>query len=256
MKKELTYLLMLVVLAGLTFWLDPDFFYASQQKQTDRRAANDYVLAVSWQPAFCERLPNKPECRSQHQNRFDASNFTLHGLWPQPKGTSYCNLPENIVTIDKTGRWHELPKLDLSETLRKELSEKMPGYRSHLHRHEWYKHGSCMPGYSPEDYFTISLKLLDSINESEFANLFRGNKGRKLFFRDMNFEFVQAFGVNAQQKLVVDCYRDDGRRIFQEFKLSLSGLVSINSDLSELLAKSKSLGSSCPSGLVDRVGLQ
>ena len=42
-----------------------------------------YVLAVNWQLAFCETRSRLPECRSQTEDRFDASHFTLHGLWPQ-----------------------------------------------------------------------------------------------------------------------------------------------------------------------------
>jgi len=49
----------------------------------------EYVLAVSWQPAFCETRPRLPECRSQTADRFDATNFTLHGLWPRPRSRAY-----------------------------------------------------------------------------------------------------------------------------------------------------------------------
>src|SRR5438552_1569673 len=44
----------------------------------------EYVFALSWQSAFCETKSNKTECRAQNPNEFDATNFTLHGLWPQP----------------------------------------------------------------------------------------------------------------------------------------------------------------------------
>jgi ribonuclease T2 len=37
----------------------------------------EHVLAVSWQPAFCETRPRLPECRSQTADRFDASNFRI-----------------------------------------------------------------------------------------------------------------------------------------------------------------------------------
>src|SRR3546814_1497468 len=46
-------------------------------------AADFFVLAVSWQPAFCETRPAKPECVTQDEDRFDASHFALHGLWPR-----------------------------------------------------------------------------------------------------------------------------------------------------------------------------
>src|SRR5258706_166452 len=50
----------------------------------------DAVFAVSWQPAFCETKPNKPECLSMTSDRFDATHLTLHGLWPQ--GADYCGI--------------------------------------------------------------------------------------------------------------------------------------------------------------------
>ena len=51
-----------------------------------------YVLALSWQPAFCEGRPDKSECRTQTQNRFDANNFVLHGLWPNQRMTLSISL--------------------------------------------------------------------------------------------------------------------------------------------------------------------
>ena len=43
---------------------------------------DDYVLAASWQPSFCETKPDKDECESQTGDRFDATHFAIHGLWP------------------------------------------------------------------------------------------------------------------------------------------------------------------------------
>ena len=51
-----------------------------------------YLLALSWQPSFCETKPSKPECESQTPQRFDATNLVLHGLWPQPRANVYCNV--------------------------------------------------------------------------------------------------------------------------------------------------------------------
>ena len=38
-----------------------------------------YVLALSWQPAFCETNQKRPECRWQTGQRHDASYLSLHG---------------------------------------------------------------------------------------------------------------------------------------------------------------------------------
>src|SRR3546814_10932851 len=59
-------------------------------------AADFFVLAVSWQPAFCETRPAKPECVTQDEDRFDASHFALHGLWPQPRGNVYCGVEPGL----------------------------------------------------------------------------------------------------------------------------------------------------------------
>ena len=77
---------------------------ASAQERTQ------FVLAISWQPAFCETRPEKPECDSQTPDRFDAANFALHGLWPQPRSRDYCGVDEATVRTDEDGDWHELPE--------------------------------------------------------------------------------------------------------------------------------------------------
>ena len=82
------------------------------------------VLAVSWQPAFCERHPSKRECKTQAPDRFDANHFALHGLWPDGV---YCGVSDEIMGKDKTNKWDQLPPLALSQTLRRELLKKMPG---------------------------------------------------------------------------------------------------------------------------------
>lgn len=219
-------------------------------------ANQDYLLAVSWQPAFCEQRPNKVECRSQRAGRFDTNNFSLHGLWPQPRNKTYCDVSVGKISTDKSGRWNKLPKLDLSEEMRNELERKMPGYRSYLHRHEWFKHGTCMPGFSPESYFRVSLDLLDQLNASAVRALAADSINANLGFRDFAYAFGRAFGKDTQSRFILDCYRDDGRRIIHELKLSISGDLSKITDLATLITSGESVGKSCPGGIVDPVGLQ
>jgi ribonuclease T2 len=126
----------------------------------------EHVLAVSWQPAFCETRPRLPECRSQTADRFDASNFALHGLWPQPRSQAYCGVDERTVAQDKRRRWRDLPWERLDDDLWSRLRQAMPGTRSGLHKHEWIKHGTCYDGAGAAEYFEDSLKLLDALNRS------------------------------------------------------------------------------------------
>ena len=105
-----------------------------------------YVLAVNWQLAFCETRSRLPECRSQTEDRFDASHFTLHGLWPQPRSKAYCGVAKTDIAKDKKRRWRDLPWDRLDQTTWKRLQRLMPGTRSGLHKHEWIKHGTCYDG--------------------------------------------------------------------------------------------------------------
>src|SRR6202008_1275559 len=43
------------------------------------------VLALSWEPSFCESHAAKPECAGETAESFEAAHFALHGLWPQPR---------------------------------------------------------------------------------------------------------------------------------------------------------------------------
>ena len=113
-----------------------------EERDSDPTRA-EYVLSVSWQPAFCETKRDKAECATQTPNRFDATHFTLHGLWPQPRRNAYCDVPPEMSLADKDGDWDRLPEPKLSDATRQRLAQVMPGTQSNLERHEWIKHGTC-----------------------------------------------------------------------------------------------------------------
>ena len=87
-----------------------------------------YVLAVNWQLAFCETRSRLPECRSQTEDRFDASHFTLHGLWPQPRSKAYCGVAKTDIAKDKKRRWRDLPWDRLDQTTWKLAATAHAGY--------------------------------------------------------------------------------------------------------------------------------
>jgi len=64
----------------------------AQTTQASKGAINKpVVLALSWTAAFCETKPNKRECKNQTNKRYDAVNFALHGLWPEPLDCTNTN---------------------------------------------------------------------------------------------------------------------------------------------------------------------
>ncbi len=214
-----------------------------------------YVLALSWQPAFCESSPNRPECRWQTANRYDANYLSLHGLWPQPSSLAYCNVPAALRAAAEGGRWKDIPDLDLTLSTRADLDTMMPGSKSMLERHEWAKHGSCYPG-TADAYFSDTFRLMKEINQSPVADIFLRNIGRTVTAADIRAAFDQAFGQGAGNRVRVTCRDDGDRRLISEITLGLKGDIPSGSGLSELLLAGSPTDPGCPAGLVDPVGTQ
>lgn len=247
-------IILIAVLAALWFNLNEDWTEKEPERSGGpaRPKIEQFVLALSWQPAFCEKKPNKPECRSQRKGRFDTGNFSLHGLWPQPQDNIYCD-----PKFPSSGRWSQLPRLNLSDDLRQELSIKMPGYRSYLHRHEWVKHGTCAAGITPQRYYEVSLKLLDAINGSLLRDYFADRIGGEVSVQQARKLMNRSFGEGAGERLGFDCARDNRRTLVAEIRLSLAfdPNAAGQSPSEQIMAGSVAKGG-CRSGIVDPAGLQ
>ncbi len=217
-----------------------------------------YILAISWQPGFCETRPSKPECQSQTETRFDANHFTLHGLWPQPRKNIYCFVAPGEVAKDKNKNWRDLQMLSLDNDTRTELDMVMPGTRSFLHRHEWIKHGTCYNGETPEVYYRDSLILMRKINDdnSSFRNLFADNIGKEITSTQIVNAFEDTFGDGTGSKIKIACKRDGNRLLITEITIGLQGNLSEISMDEALLAAPDANNIGCSEGVVDPVGLQ
>lgn len=191
-----------------------------------------YVLALSWQPAFCETRSQKPECRSQDNGRFDATNFVLHGLWPNQKNDpshsfAYCEQSSAIINTDKDGDWCDLPNLPLSATVENDLKIYMPGAESCLDHHEWYKHGTCA-GMSADAYFALSNGLVASFAQTDFNQYVASQIGSEVSRSDLLNRFEDEFGSGHDDYLSLRCNEVDGISMLSEIRLAL------NKDLAEL----------------------
>lgn len=215
-----------------------------------------YVLSVSWQPAFCEGKPGKPECQTETAERFDATHFTLHGLWPQPGSNIYCDVSSNLRLADKNGAWEELPAVKLSEATSQKLSEVMPGTQSKLERHEWIKHGTCFHADSSDEYFSRAIALMEQLNSSKARDLFASNIGAEISGKAIRDAFDDSFGDGAGDRVRIACQRDGSRNLIVELTIGLVGEVGDQPSLSELIAASDPTDPGCPAGIVDAVGRQ
>ena len=243
------------------------------RSELDRRSERA-VLAITWQPAFCETRPRVPECRSQRPGRADVTQFSLHGLWPQAQRgrgrgrgrENYCGVDPRTVRAGRSG-WRNLPRLGLDRDVERRLAVAMPGVRSYLHRHEWFKHGTCY-GPTPDGYFRDALALLDEVNASPVRALFARNIGRRLETAAIRDAFDRAFGPGAGRRVRVQCRRDGNRQVIVELLLHLQGTIGTKTGqagrrtngptngLGGLLRAARPVRADCPGGIVDAVGLQ
>jgi len=216
-----------------------------------------YVLALSWQPAFCETRPDKTECVSGDKNGFGARNFVLHGLWPSVRKNSgdkyeYCNVSEKGMRRN----WCDLPALKLSEAVRNRLSTFMPGSASCLQRHEWYKHGICS-GLSADEYYALADKLVRMVSETKFSKFISANIGRYVRRNAVLKAFEKEFGKGSSSFLELKCKSANRIKFLTEVRIYLQKDLSESDRLKDLLPEYKiRVRGGCPRKFkIDKAGL-
>ncbi|WP_082367034.1 ribonuclease T2 [Ensifer adhaerens] len=246
---------MTIVAMALAMLLAPSSFALAQEK-VDAAAENasgrtEYVLAVSWQPGFCETRPQRKECASQTAERFDATNLSLHGLWPLRK--SYCGVAADVRSQDRKGDWLDLPKLAMADDTAARLQVAMPGVQSGLDRHQWLRSGTCQGG-TVDDYFAVQLRMLDELNRSAVGALFRGRIGSELDEKAIKQAFDQSFGTGAGDRVRMRCQTVAGRSVITGLTIGLTGDVSGKSSLAPLIQAAGPTEFKCAKGIADAAG--
>jgi ribonuclease T2 len=209
-----------------------------------------YVLAVSWEPAFCSAMKNKAECKAETAASYEASHFSLHGLWPQPRRNVFCGVDRATAALDDQHQWESLPEPKLSVETKAALDKVMPGTQSVLERHEWIKHGTCYPGGVAETYFKDEIRLITNINASAVQSFMAANIGKTIQTKDLRAKFDEAYGAGAGDRVRVSCSKDG---LISELTIGLKGDISAGTKLADLIAASEKTDAGCPSGLVAAV---
>ncbi len=231
----------------------------SQPAPRTTASPDTYMLAASWQPGFCETQPNKRECRTQTERRFDAKRFALHGLWPQPRGREYCvGVTEEMRRNDRPATWQDLPEVKLAPATRAELDKVMPGTASALDRHEWLVHGTCS-NFDMETYFSHSLALMSELNASPLADFMASHIDKTVTPAEIRAAADKAFGKGAGTRISVECKteQDGSRKVLTELQIALDGALGTDT-LSELILAARPQDANsgqCPRVVIDRAGL-
>ena len=221
--------------------------------------SSENLLVLSWQPAFCETRPGRAECRELNRGglRGAAGRFSLHGLWPQPRQTAYCAVPDALVGLDEAGDWDTLPPVEVDPQTRRALDVAMPGAASGLDRHEWVKHGTCFGDLGGADgYFDDMLQLLKEVNASGVGRFFAEQTGGYVRSSDIRAAFEDAFGRGAGARVTVDCVEDGRRTLIGELRITLRGVIGPETPLRDLILAADPVPLGCGGGLLDEPGLQ
>lgn len=205
---------------------------------------DSFVLAVSWQPGFCEykagsAAQDKPECVAMAQGDLVVHNLTLHGLWPNRKscGTQYGNcrstpLKLSAATIERVRPW-------------------MPNfyYGTEFGSYEWKKHGSCQTALDDDAYFRKAVAAVELLNDSEVGRTVRRSVGRSFQRQDLiaAFESIQPQAGNSVTLLC------SGRQLY-EMRVKLPRDFRVDKGLKGLIGKRpQPMGQrhECPDGPIE-----
>ncbi len=214
---------------------------------------DSYVFAVSWQPAFCEKMgDSKPECKVTDPKSFQASNFTLHGLWPNKKscGTNYgfCGEQKKVK-----GPFCNYPPLSMELLTWDGLEMVMPSAAagSCLQRHEWYKHGTCQDK-NTNDYYEEAIDFVKQFNSGKVKELIDNSIGESVLATEFYEAVDKTFGKDAHKRMQIICYKD----MLIDIYINLPKDLSTSDKLGDLiLSADEKFRNSCGDKfIIDKIG--
>jgi ribonuclease T2 len=185
---------------------------------------DSYVLAITWQPGFCEHVKyngRKPECDAMNGGELDAKTLSLHGLWPNKKecGTQYGSCSGQTFEVSK-------------ETIEK-VAPWMPNFRYErtFGAYEWNKHGKCQ-ALSPDAYFIKAVSAVKVVNDSEVGKIVLGNVGKTFRVSDFFDRVKTRYGDKVANSITLVCTQ---RKYLQEIRVSLPLEFSTDGELPQMV---------------------
>jgi ribonuclease T2 len=158
---------------------------------------DSYVLAITWQPGFCEHFPyqgKKPECDAIHKGDLVVTNLTLHGLWPNKKecGIRYGSCPGVALklapdTVSYIAKW-------------------MPNfmYETKFGTYEWEKHGVCQ-SRDADTYFKTAVAAVEEVNNSSVGKFILARVGKSFQAAEFFAEVKKDYGDHVARNIMLSC---------------------------------------------------
>jgi ribonuclease T2 len=226
-------LLSLTLMTGSTVWAQSHQGSAASHKGGGAACritneADSYVFAVGWQPAFCESKHDKPECQIADPKVYQATHFTLHGLWPNKTscGANYgfCG---SVKASPKS--FCEYPAITLSQTVHDKLTEVMPSVSSGscLERHEWFKHGTCQSG-TTDQYYNQAVDFVHQFNEGGISKFMSEHIGQQVSLKEFLAVLNESLGKGASDHAKLGCKNGSLVDIYLNLPANLQPGASLN----------------------------
>ncbi|SMC20229.1 ribonuclease I [Andreprevotia lacus DSM 23236] len=205
-----------------------------------------YVLALSWQPAFCQQQlqkkdgPLPAECRKDPAYADARQYLTVHGLWPDLPA-SLAGKMQDADYYQKLARWYRFgcaaqplafaavdaankcPKkpLQFDGELAQALAVDMPGaMASCLADYEYQKHGVCFE-FEPASYFRTMSNLLRQFRDSGWGKLIGSRYGMAVRKDDLLAAMGQSFGFQARNAVRLLCNGKPGEQVLAEVQIPI-----------------------------------
>ncbi|MGV7206221.1 ribonuclease T2 family protein [Oxalobacteraceae bacterium A2-2] len=218
---------------------------AADEKGKSCSVANQqdsYVLAVTWQPGFCEHARydgKKPECEAVNSGKLQVKTLSLHGLWPNKKecGISYGNCKG--------------PDLNLRPETVEKLAPWMPNffYERSFGNYEWKKHGTCQ-ALPQDDYFLKAVDAVRVVNDSEVGKLVLSHTGKSINVDEFFSRVKARYGDTVAGSITLVCTQ---RKYLQEIRVSLPLNFSTSGELTQLVAGGSGQASPRQLGCADEI---
>ncbi|MFZ6770220.1 ribonuclease T2 family protein [Undibacterium sp. Di26W] len=193
---------------------------------------DSYVLAITWQPGFCEHFPykgKKPECDAIHNGELVVSNLTLHGLWPNKKecGINYGNCPSSPLRLSKDSV--------------SRISPWMPNfmYETKFGEYEWQKHGACQ-ARDADTYFRTAVAAVEEVNNSMVGKFILSRVGKSFAAADFFADVKKNYGDNVAKSIMLSCA---GGKYLQEIRFHLPLNFETGKGLEKLIGQAEGFSS-------------
>ncbi|WED43048.1 ribonuclease T2 family protein [Legionella cardiaca] len=211
--------------------------------------ADSYVLALSWQPGFCQTYGyelGKPECLKLTADSYQANHMVLHGLWPNQQ---ICGEHYGFCGVRIKEHHCDYPEVNLSDKVAQTLRQFMPAYAagSCLERHEWNKHGSCQT-LSSDAYFALALRLNQEVNQTALGQFLHEHVGDTIRREELREKVRESFGKETSRKVYFGCKNG----ILVDIYIQLPALISSTESLAVLISKAPDFEhyDACPGNIV------